>query len=468
MKTVERRHSYRSVLVYLRRSMRLIRKTLLQFDLGERRSLSDFSRAAVEIIWLTRFYYLFIVYSIAKGLSFSNAYKGSPSDPLWPISLLIELNSAQWLAETAAISVAGSAVAFLAGVSPRVLVWRLGVFLYIFLFVALKNSYGSINHGEHILLYVSFTLLFLPPVDKAERISGRMSHKNVMACVAVFWFTQSLLLFTYSLSGFGKIWKSNFDLLSSDGMVRTLLDRAIDTAEDIPPLLSLVAPHNLLAQLMLIVTVYVQFFALLALFRPHLHRPFGLVLIWFHLGNFWLLNISFSYNILIVGMFVLLSPMAPARFSLSGLVQSLPVIGIPFRAWVRYRSAGDDRRAERAWLVYDGECPLCSNYAQYLRVKQAVGEFVLVNAREGGPLVEEVRNLPHDLNDGMVLKMNGQYYVGDRALHMLALLSEKRGVFSIANRLLFASPLAARLGYPLLKLGRRVLLKLKGVPRIVR
>ncbi len=219
---------------------------------------------------------------------------------------------------------------------------------------------------------------------------------------------------------------------------------------------------------MLIVTVYVQFFALLALFRPHLHRPFGLVLIWFHLGNFWLLNISFSYNILIVGMFVLLSPMAPARFSLSGLVQSLPVIGVPFRAWVRYRSAGDDRRAERAWLVYDGECPLCSNYARYLRVKQAVGELVLVNAREGGPLVEEVRSLPHDLNDGMVLKMNGRYYVGDRALHMLALLSEKRGAFSIVNRMLFASPLAARLGYPLLKLGRRVLLKLKGIPRIVR
>lgn len=255
--------------------MRLIRKTLLQFDFAERRTLSDFSRAAVEIIWLTRFYYLFIVYSIAKGLSFSNAHKGSPSDPLWPISLLIELSSAQWLAETAAISVAGSAAAFLAVISPRVLVWRLGVFLYIFLFIALKNSYGSINHGEHVFLYVSFTLLFLPPVDQAERISGRMSYKNVMACVAVFWFTQGLLLFTYSLSGLGKIWKSNLDLLSSDGMVRTLLDRAIDTAEDIPPLLPLVAPHNLLAQLMLIVTVYVQFFALLALFRPHLHRLLG-------------------------------------------------------------------------------------------------------------------------------------------------------------------------------------------------
>ena len=42
-------------------------------------------------------------------------------------------------------------------------------------------------------------------------------------------------------------------------------------------------------------------------------------------------------------------------------------------------------QTDRVWLVYDGECPMCSNYAQYLRLREAVEEFVLVDARQGGP-----------------------------------------------------------------------------------
>lgn len=121
-------------------------------------------------------------------------------------------------------------------------------------------------------------------------------------------------------------------------------------------------------------------------------------------------------------------------------------------------------RVQRAWLIYDGDCPFCSNYAQYLRVRDAVDELVLVDAREGGPLVDEVRSLPHDLDQGMVLKLNDRYYVGHKALNVLAILSDKRGAFSRLNRLLFNSPLAARLAYPLLRSARWLALKLKRVP----
>ncbi len=140
------------------------------------------------------------------------------------------------------------------------------------------------------------------------------------------------------------------------------------------------------------------------------------------------------------------------------------MFGIPCRFWTASRHT--KRGVDKAWLVYDGECPFCKNYAHYLDVRNAIGEFVLVNARDGGPLVEEIRNLPYDLNDGMVLKMRGHYYLGSDALHALALLSGKRGVFSLANRILFSLPGAAWVGYPLLKLGRRLALKLKGISPI--
>ena len=117
-----------------------------------------------------------------------------------------------------------------------------------------------------------------------------------------------------------------------------------------------------------------------------------------------------------------------------------------------------------AWLVYDGECPLCRNYARYLQARQNRRPLRLVNARDGGPRVQEVRDLPHNLDDGMVLKVNGRYYRGADALYILAWQSDRRGLFGRLNGLLFRSTTAARLSYPLLKLGRHCLLKLKGVP----
>ena len=109
---------------------------------------------------------------------------------------------------------------------------------------------------------------------------------------------------------------------------------------------------------------------------------------------------------------------------------------------------------------------MCNNYAQYLRLRQSVGEFVLVDARQGGPIVEEVRRLPHDLNDGMVAKVDDRFYVGAEALNVLALLSEDRGPFNKFNRLAFSSSLVSRVTYPLMKAARWTLLKLKRVAPI--
>lgn len=139
----------------------------------------------------------------------------------------------------------------------------------------------------------------------------------------------------------------------------------------------------------------------------------------------------------------------------------------------RYRSAGKDRTpsgpgkgASKAWLVYDGECPLCRNYALRLDVEEAVGELVLVNAREGGPLVERIRSLPYDLDQGMVLEMDGRFYRGSEALRVLAGLSGRRSVPGLLNRLAFGLPGAARASYPLWKLARRLALWWKGVAPI--
>lgn len=444
--------------------MRWMRRSVLQADEFERRSPAELSRAAADVVMLSRFYYLFLAFNIGtSGLQFARAYMGRPpTAPLWPIDAVQWLTGSGWFAHDRVATVVGLLFAIAAAGFPRFLLWRLGSFAYLLAHVALANSYGAINHGSHVMLFVGFALLFLPRRDQGSR----MARKNVLSCLTVLWFAQGLILLSYTLSGFWKLWHSRFEVFSTDAMSRILLDRALLEADNIPILLPFVAHRDWLAQSMWWMTLYIEIFALLVVFRPHLHRLFGAVLMLFHITSDWLMNISFSLNIVMLGLFLLLSPLAPDRFSLSGTVRSLPIVGIPFRILKRRQQSQQPPHADRVWLVYDGECLMCNNYAQYLRLRETVGEFVLVDARQGGPIVDEVRRLPHDLNDGMVVRIGDRFFVGHEALHVLALLSTDRGAFNKFNRMAFSSPLISRFTYPLMKAGRWVLLKLKGVERI--
>ncbi len=443
--------------------IRFLRKSVLGVRVGEPRSQADLARAAPRIVLLSRFFYVFVAYMIASSsLRFSLADGDQyPTAPLWPVRLVQNTVGTGWFVHGFTVTAIGALLALSAAIAPRALVWRLGTFLYLLLQVALRNSYGSINHGAHVLLYISFALMFLP----RGRGDGR-SREDLVRCLGAFWLAQTLVLLPYTLSGFWKIRHSGLEIFSPDALTRILLDRLIAELDDVPPLLPQVVQHTTLTQVMWILTLYVEVVALLVVFRPHLHRPFGIVLMLFHMLSDWTMNIAFSNNILVLALFLVLSPLAPSRSSLSHIVQSLPVLGIPFRALSRRRSSRPQQTIDKVWLVYDGECPLCSNYAQFLELRQSVGELILVDARQGGPIVEDIRRLPHDLNDGMVVKIGERFYIGHEALNVLARLSESRGAFNGINRWMFGSAAAARLGYPWLKLGRRIVLRLKGVSPI--
>lgn len=116
--------------------------------------------------------------------------------------------------------------------------------------------------------------------------------------------------------------------------------------------------------------------------------------------------------------------------------------------------------AQSAWLVYDGACPLCSRYVRFVRLREAVGDVQLVDARAGGPVVEEIRRAGLDLNAGMVLDFGGRYYAGPDCVHALALLSSRSGTLNRLNAVVFRSPTLARWLYPVLRAGRNALLRI--------
>jgi predicted DCC family thiol-disulfide oxidoreductase YuxK len=119
-----------------------------------------------------------------------------------------------------------------------------------------------------------------------------------------------------------------------------------------------------------------------------------------------------------------------------------------------------------AWIVYDGQCPFCSRYVQLVRLRETLGQVQLVDARKGGPMVDEARAAGLDLDEGMVLKLDGRLYHGADCINMLALLSTPSSRFNRINAALFRSRTASRLMYPMLRTGRNAVLRLLGRTRI--
>ena len=111
-------------------------------------------------------------------------------------------------------------------------------------------------------------------------------------------------------------------------------------------------------------------------------------------------------------------------------------------------------------LVYDTECPACDYYCNLARIRESVGNLVLVDAREGGPIMDEITAAGLDIDQGMVLKVGDRLYYGADAIHTLSLMGTRSGVFNRLTYLLFRSKRVSAVLYPVLRAGRNLLLKI--------
>jgi predicted DCC family thiol-disulfide oxidoreductase YuxK len=123
-------------------------------------------------------------------------------------------------------------------------------------------------------------------------------------------------------------------------------------------------------------------------------------------------------------------------------------------------------KKEEILLVYDKECPACDNYCQVVRIRESVGELKIVNARESSEVMNEITSMGMDIDQGMVLKMGGQFYYGADAIHALALISSQSGVLNRLNYWIFKSKGISHVLYPVLKFFRNLLLKTLGRTKI--
>jgi predicted DCC family thiol-disulfide oxidoreductase YuxK len=117
-------------------------------------------------------------------------------------------------------------------------------------------------------------------------------------------------------------------------------------------------------------------------------------------------------------------------------------------------------------IVYDGGCPFCSDYVRYQDLKARADSVELVDARSDPKALERCAIAAADLEDGMVVIVDGVAHRGAAAMHALSMLSQTPGNWWVST-VAFASrsPVISRLLYPALKLGRRIALTALRIPR---
>ena len=137
----------------------------------------------------------------------------------------------------------------------------------------------------------------------------------------------------------------------------------------------------------------------------------------------------------------------------------------PVPAWRGAHGVSEPQRP-RLEVIYDGDCPFCSSYVAYCRLKEAFPDVTLTNARAVPDRVALYRGKGMDINEGMIVIYGDAVYFGDRAMAILSRISRPDAFLQGTMRLFFRWPVVAGLVYGALRLGRDGALLLLGRSKI--
>lgn len=79
------------------------------------------------------------------------------------------------------------------------------------------------------------------------------------------------------------------------------------------------------------------------------------------------------------------------------------------------------------YLLYDGECPACRSYIAIAQLKRSHPDLRILDARREPALVAELRQRGYEINDGMVVNLDGRIYYGANATRLIAELGRNNG-----------------------------------------
>lgn len=285
-------------------------------------------RFTVAQTLVAAYYAVLFFFAAGELFSWPGYLNTAELTPRWPVFWLRFVSPGVGIATILGLHLLGG---ILAVTLTRYRWARVLVFLSLLKFLALKFSFGAVNHGDHLGVLIAFVLIFLPAGWNDRGSAGRDVRS---ATLLVFSGVQALILLTYSMSG---MWKAGSILeqwirgdfityLHPSGLAYQVAAKMIE--DDAPSLLGPWLVENpWVGWLPGIVAIYLELFALWVVARPSLHRAWGLGLALFHLGTHLALGVGFPQSILWLSLFLVLSPFQPRVLDWRQAAGDLPVFG---------------------------------------------------------------------------------------------------------------------------------------------
>lgn len=294
-----------------------VQRTLDAIVRGER----DYEIARLVVPF---FYYLvfFTIFTRLEGLNYIIATGGEGFAARWPLFFLAH---ADFASTVTFVFVTGVCTALCAAAFPASRIARIAGFFGILFFHAYGSSFGGPNHQFDYFLWIALIFIFLPRFSKEHDAEAQQRYS------LVFWTAQAYLLLTYSMAGFLKVtyglinfFQGRASMFSPDAGALHVATQLLAMHENVP-LARAVLEHPYLSYPSFLAVLYLQFFAIVVAFRPHLHRLWGVGLVLFHLGTFLTMRAVFTAPAVLVMMFLLSSPYAP-RFDWKETLRLLPLV----------------------------------------------------------------------------------------------------------------------------------------------
>jgi hypothetical protein len=291
------------------------------------RLLTDPQRFARAQALISAYYAVLCFFAVGNLYTWPEWLAATTLEPRWPVFWLRFVDLGVGIPSLLCFHLA---CGLLAVALPRYRWVRILVFVSLLELLAFRFSFGSINHGEHLGVLISFVLIFLP--TGWQRFPG--AKRSVRAAtLLVFSGAQGLLMLTYTMSGLWKaggvveqLLRGQTSYLHPDGLATQIAAKIL--GNDASPLL---APwfldHAWLGPPLMAATIYLELFALWAVVRPSLHRLWGLGLILFHVSTHLTMGVGFAQHSLWLALFLVFSPFQPETFSWRGLLAELPLFG---------------------------------------------------------------------------------------------------------------------------------------------
>lgn len=112
----------------------------------------------------------------------------------------------------------------------------------------------------------------------------------------------------------------------------------------------------------------------------------------------------------------------------------------------------------KVFLYYDGECPFCNRYADFLKLKKCF-DLTIYDARINLSWKKYKKDII--LDDGVILIFENKCYQGVSAVEMLISICKYDGVFYSLQKFIFTNKFLGNIVYNCFKFFRKIALWIK-------